>query len=304
MENEFKSWFVHNVAATYDGYVAERDRNTSGRFQHKRAAIAASLALYHLREHLPKQITASRKKIEQICPEYALIADVANAAKHRKLDFGRPTISDVSSIKEAHVVVQYVGDDPSYINSFTSVRVKNEDGNQVDLDNTITSVYNFWVSYLADNAFDRFRLREFRPDFGRIFVAREDARHPKLEAMRGIDWLTEFEMRRFNVSTGKPEECDMTGADLQMRIYLPVYKLDITVSIPNYDDRIITIDLTSEESLEYARLRTDAEFQSFQRYILVQHAEEFEDKANQIFRPLGGHVSVNLDGEIEGRSAD
>lgn len=300
LSNAFRSWFVHNVAATYDYYARVRDGNTSGRLQHRRAAIDVSLALYHLREHLPASIIPSRAQIESECTDYATVADVANVAKHGKLDFGKPAIDDVSAIEEVCVLIQYIGEEPNYINSFTSVRVKVRDGRKLDLDYAITEVYNFWAAYLATHDIANYKAREHRPDSIGKLVSREEAKAPKLEMMRGLDWITEFEMRYFNVSTGEPENCDLTDAELEFRIYRPSYKLDITVSLPGQADQTVTIALTDEESLQYSSLKTEFELSEFQKWVLVNHSKVFEEQANAILNPRGGQVSVNDDGTLQG----
>jgi len=89
MFDDVAAQFHEAILNACQDYVKVRDGDTSGRSQHMRAALDLATHLFHFREHLPEEHALSRMQVSTACPDYRLIADVANALKHGGLD--RPT---------------------------------------------------------------------------------------------------------------------------------------------------------------------------------------------------------------------
>lgn len=287
MSNETENWFYHEVVAAYDEYVAARDRGVSGRLQHRRAALNVATALFHFREHLPPQFTKSRKDVENSCPDYALIGDVANASKHNQLTKGQPAIHNISAVEEISVVTQYVGDGEPYVHAQTFVRVQRDDGSKVWLDPALTTVLNYWSNLLRQLRIADYPARSAPDNSNAKAIPRAEAKALNLEALRVLDFKQIIEMRRFNVATGFPEGCDLSGNALRFSIYKPAYTLDVTMPHPA-GDIVVSLDLNQQEAVEFSGLKTDVERESFCQKALASHAREFVTKANDLLTQRQG----------------
>ena len=215
-KDDAKNWFIHQVVAAYDAYVEQRDRATTGRLQHQRTALIAATALFHFREHLPAEWAISQTTLESQCYDYKIVTDVSNAAKHKNLDRGNPIIDCISSVEERAVVTQFVGDGEPYTHAYTYILVSLPDGSKKVFDLHLTNLMNFWSDYLNNKGIIASRMRPYPRFLTSDRVSRADAKPLNFEAMRGIDWKPIIELRRFNLKTNQPENCDLSDANFQM----------------------------------------------------------------------------------------
>ena len=84
-------YFYQNVVASHEAYVREREGEASGRFHHLRTAIQCASVLFHFREHLTAPNKMTWREVYAACPDYRLIANIANTTKVKKvIANGRP----------------------------------------------------------------------------------------------------------------------------------------------------------------------------------------------------------------------
>ena len=107
MFDDLAAFFYENVVAAFTDYSKIRQNDPYGRSRDIRAAIDTATSLYHLREHIPAQYRKSRSEVAKLCPDYDLLGDVANAAKHDDLTRGKPQIKSADDIYELTVITRY-----------------------------------------------------------------------------------------------------------------------------------------------------------------------------------------------------
>lgn len=265
--------------SAYDDYAAVRDGNTGGRSRQTRAALNAATALFHFREHLPASLAKTRAQIVADCPDYRLVADVANVTKHKDLTRdtpeGMPLVKSAEDIDERVVVTRYKDDQGEYSDAQTYVFVNCSDGTSRDLDSALTNVLNYWGEKLKRQGIVKYKSRSPPENRNARFVPRSEAKAPNLEMLSGLRWTQKFQLMEFDSAKGSSAPIDLTGANLEFRIYKPRYSVDITATPPNGGEAIkYSIDLTEEQSLALAAIKTDAEREAFLRTIMVQHRNE------------------------------
>jgi hypothetical protein len=75
---------------------------------------------------------------------------------------------------------------------------------------------------------------------------------------------------------------DLTGSNIVMRVYKPAYSVDVAVSARGEVQPVkFSVDLTEDQSAEFAGLKTEAERQSFIRSMFEAHRDEFGQKVSQ-----------------------
>jgi hypothetical protein len=228
MFDDLAATFYNNVIAAYDGYLIHQDAGVSGRNRHLRAAIETANALYHFREHFPSKI--SREQVEADCPDFQLIADVANAAKHKQIDRRTPLVKSAEDVEEITVITQYEDSDGMYPHAQTKVIVKCTDGSHRNLDAAIINVLNYWSERLRKAGVANYPLVSMPPVLGTRMISREEAKRPDLEALNCIRFKQQIQLMKYDPDKGHSEPVDLTGGRLVMRMYKPAYSIDITFS--------------------------------------------------------------------------
>jgi hypothetical protein len=278
--DDLPSLFYHNVVSAYDQDVSVRDANTSGRNRHTRAALEAATALFHFREHLPRQDAKTRAQAVTECPDYRLVADVVNATKHRTLvrdtSEGPPLVRSAEDIEEVTTVVRYQDEQGDYTDARTLVFANCSDGVRRNLDTALTNVLNYWGGELKRLGI----ISEYVPRSalelpGIRFVPRAEARANNKEIVRGLRFKQMVQLMTFDPAKGCAVPMDLTDAKLEYRIYKPRYSVDIAVNAPSLDEPIrCSIELTEEQSFAVAALKTDAERTSFINAVMMERREE------------------------------
>jgi hypothetical protein len=83
---------------------------------------------------------------------------------------------------------------------------------------------------------------------------------------------------RFDPSKGCSVPVDLTGANLEFKIYKPRYSVDIMVNSPKLGEPIrCSIDLTEEQSFAVAALKTDAERNAYINGVMMERQKEIGD---------------------------
>ena len=93
MFDDLAAYYYDNVVTEFVDYRDASKDGVAGRSRDLRKALVAATALFHLREHLPTPRLPTRAEVEQACPEYALLGDVVNAAKHKEITQKTQSIS-------------------------------------------------------------------------------------------------------------------------------------------------------------------------------------------------------------------
>jgi hypothetical protein len=273
MFDDLAALFIEQVMGAYEAHVEVRDGDSSGNSRHLRAALNAASALYHFREHLPQEHALTRGEVVRACPSYRLIADVNNAHKHRDLtrvtSDGPPLVTQADQISELWVVTMFTDEQGEYSDSRVITSVSCSDGSEMNLDEHLAEVANFWGTYLSEiGIIGRFPKQVVPAYPGRFFVPRADARSYSFHARNDVRLRHTIKIQSWNKSLGRAEPIDLSDKEISYRIYKPKYTFDVICKIPDGSDPvIISIDLEDEESARFSRIKTDTEKNAFMQEI-------------------------------------
>lgn len=272
--------FYNNVVAAYDEYAAHRDSPEAGRDKHLRTAVAAATALYHFRKHLPASLNAAMKNLEQSSPDYALMQGVTNASKHKQVTRRQPLVASAEDIREVTVIVRYSDEEGEYSHAQTKIDVVCTDGSTRWLDAAITRVLNHWGTLLKDAGVCGYNVRPEPEPAGSRYLARSEASTKlTLEAMRGLDFRQSMQLLQFDNALGRAVPVDLTGADVQFRVYKPSQHIvDVTMSHPEIGEVTASIPLTDDENIEYYSIGSRADHSAFMERLFEAHRPEIEQK--------------------------
>ncbi len=259
-----RNYVVQNALPAYREFFAALRRNRFGEAEIVRLGVTAAIALYHLREHLPDPIRPTNEAIENACPDYALVGDIANASKHKKLNRAKRRISNAEQICEVAVSTQYKDRKGFYPVVQAAVHVKLDDGTERDLAELLHNVMNMWSQRLADLDVVKVSNPETLP--GEHHVSRAEARKRKLsmEMAIGEERSHRWALRRFNYTTGKSEPIDLTGAKIEFVMWKRIKSIPMHVELPELQlVADVDIPVTCAQAANFVRLSTDEEKDRF-----------------------------------------
>lgn len=281
MFDDLAGLFYESVEPAYRFYAENRDTE-AGRNRLLRAAVEAATALFHFREHLPEGLARTRSQAVLECPDYRLIADVTNVAKHRTLtrntSEGPPLVSAADAIHELIVITRYEDEAGEYSDARVQVVVDCDDGVTRNLDQAIVSVLNYWGGILSASGAAPYVPRHPVDEPGSRFIARADAHSIDFEIVQGLRFKSRCQIRKFDAAKGSSSPVDLTGAKLNFNMYRPyVFEFTATPSTggPGFT---FSLELTPEQSLAYRALKTDDERTEFLKAIAGERQAEIRCK--------------------------
>jgi hypothetical protein len=275
--DDLATYYHEQVVSTFLAYRDISNDGVSGRNRDLRRALEAATALFHLREHLPSGGKLSRADVEQLCPDYALLGDVVNVAKHRELNgqtpHGAPLITSAENLDEELTIIEYTDEIGPYRYVQKSVIVKLDNGSERDLLEVLTNVINFWEAHLATlGAVSAARTFKHNHDIHPRTRAECEAIRTDFECVQGLRFQQRMRLLRFDNSTGKATPIDLTGAQFSARIYRPKFEVDLTLARKADGKEFkTTITLSEDESAEVARMKDSAEVQAFVAALPAAH---------------------------------
>ena len=286
MFDDLAAYFHENVVASYLVYREVRENESYGLSKDTRTAVNAATSLYHLREHISSPQRKTREAIAKECPDYDVLGDIVNAAKHRDLDRGKLRLRSAEDIYELTVITQYEDSEGTYSNAQKVVMVKLLDGTERDILECLTNVMNYW-----GNEFVRLGLKGSYKPFdiplgpGEEHVSREAAKGLDTEIIQGVRFTQTMKLLKFDSTTGKSEPIDLTGSELRYRIFKPSYVINFEHSHPTTGKKCsFELKLDEDQSFEWHSLKTDAEREAFAQRL----AHEKQDQIiNLLAKTLG-----------------
>jgi hypothetical protein len=116
-------------------------------------------------------------------------------------------------------------------------------------------------------------------------VTRADAKNPNLEALQGFRFKKHLQLLRYDPALGCSNPIDLTGADVQWRIYKPVRSIDLVFTLGDGDQQIpYSLALTEEQSWTLHRISTDEERKAYINQLLVERRAEVQHKVTEALR--------------------
>lgn len=269
MFDDLAAYYHDNVVTEFADYRDTSKDGVAGRSRDLRRGLVAATALFHLREHLPGTAIPSRRDVEQQCPDYALLGDVVNAAKHKSITqhtpHGAPLVNHAASLEERQLLIEYGDSAGPYRHGLKTVVIKLSDGSERYLLEVMTNVINYWESRLhAIGVLASTRV--FSYENPSRFRSRSECNNGRLdlEIVPGQRLRLMAQILRYNDATGMAEPVDLTGATARGSIYTPLHEVDVTLTheAPGKEYKT-TVALTKEESVGLHALSTDAEREPF-----------------------------------------
>jgi hypothetical protein len=268
MFHNIYSYYHENVVASYNAYRDLCEDGIAGGSRDLRTALTAASALFHFRDHLPK-VAPTRKQVEQLCSDYGLLGDVVNASKHKSLTVntphGAPLVNDAEGLTERFLTIVYEDENGGYSYTAKTVVVKLINGTERYLHEVLTNVINFWEQHLTSLG----TISE-----ARVFIfpsqvrarTRAECEENKLGFKLGPHhrFYMSGQMLRFNNENGQAEPIDLTGGEINLRLFKPKFVVNVRLTHEDTGKEYKkTITLSESESLELNRLTSDIEKQAF-----------------------------------------
>lgn len=255
MFDDLHAYFHENVRVAYREFKERLAEPLVGRSIDLRLAVGACEALFHLREHLPEAHALSRAEAEAMCPDLALVGDIANVNKHRTVSkptpHGAPLLSSASQLQEIMNMIHYEDAEGEYRCFSKQVVANFADGTLADVMQAQTNVLNFWESYLAEIGVLKAAISHTYDD-GLGFRPRPPhAVGPTFEILQGVRFHQALRLMKFNPNTGRAEPMLLPeGTKVRMQVRKrPRHQVDITLRHDETGrESTRTITLTEEES--------------------------------------------------------
>jgi len=283
MFDDTAALFYENVLATFEGYLDVKASGTLGKSRDLRTALAAATAAYHFREHLPITYAKSRSDIVRQCPDYSLLGDVVNAGKHNHLTKGLPKLTSADQIEERIVNTEYEDEQGVYRHVEKRVILKPPGHPERDLLDVLINVVNFWQDELVGLGVIPKRARYKLPDDPQPRPRAEcNGGRIDFEVIQGVRFKTIDQFQRFNYKTSRVEPVDLSGAELQFRVFKQLYSVDVVLTNNATNQKLTrTLLLDEQESQGLAKCRSEKEFDEFLKRL---------PKAQDAIRELEGEV--------------
>lgn len=188
-----------------------KEQNQIGDGELRRIVIECATALFHFREHLPTAQCLTRKYYEQYCPDYGLLADIANASKHHRISNNNPQVVRSEDIYEVLVTTEYEDQLGLYTDSMSCVHAKLVDGTVRDVVEAIRNVLNMWKLKLVEMGVESSYIPSKRLHVPP--VSREDARKSSLRFTQGLAAQLHMQLMKYDYESRTVVGQDLSSAD-------------------------------------------------------------------------------------------
>lgn len=265
-DKQIARWFHEHILAAYMEFIDSLKSPEIGTDRYLRAAQTAALEIWHFREQLSGALALEIEDATAMCPDYALIRDVAEIKKHRNLRRSSAQLRTPDAIKEIVVFTMYKDNLGEYYNPTKHIRLHLADGTTRDLSDVLTNGINFWCRYLAAHG-----ISPKFPELPSLNSAEPLPRSqcpnsgPTIKMIKefGLKGLV-FEFQRFDYSTGRAEPIDLTGLKPRFRIFKPKHEIDLFLENESTGEQFKhTIVLNPDQSEQFDALKSDEERQKY-----------------------------------------
>ncbi|MBN2729704.1 MAG: hypothetical protein JXR53_10815 [Bacteroidales bacterium] len=244
MFEDIKQYFLENVLAEYNGYLRQRKNNKSGFSEDVKCGLRSASALFHFREHLPKELKMTRAQVVNICANYSLLGDVVNVSKHGIIDRNNPQISNSKNIYEEIFVTTYMDKKGEYQHIQKEVVIELDSGEYIILFEILTEIMNMWINQLNGKGL-----------FNELsFFTTTTKRLPRRNKNSGrLDFLTtnhfygrRFRAQKYNYDLKKIEPMNLSDVGISFNVYKNTYPVSIEI-IPKQNGEPILLEMELNE---------------------------------------------------------
>lgn len=217
MFKDIETYFITNVLQNFNDLRARLKEKEYGQDKDIRLAINCATSLYHLREHLPENL--SWKKVNDECPEYSLLGDVVNVSKHGSISRYNPQVTSADSIEERIVITEYYDKEGIYNDAEKEVVVHLDNGEVVDLEILIIQVLNYWIDKLAGYGVELDKMEPLKKSQP---VSRDQASNDlDMSYFGGLGFTSKYVLMKYDYELGKRVPIDIENEleGIQYRIF-------------------------------------------------------------------------------------
>lgn len=289
MYDDLAAYFHENIVSSYVSYRSIRKNKKYGLSKDLRAAVVAATGLYHLREHVPKSHRKTRNAIAKECPDYDVLGDVVNAAKHKELNQGKPRIKSAKDMYEQIILTEFEDEEGHYTHADKLVKIRFIDGTERDLFECLTKVMNYWGrEFVQMGLIDSYKPFNHDPAPGNCHIQREDAENIDLEVLRGVRFNQNILFQKFDPDKGVAVPVDLSGSSLNFRVYKPSYTINLQVTHPSTKKEYnISLGLTEKESMEFHKVETQEGCNIFIKQLAKVRQNEIQIKLLELLNDEG-----------------
>lgn len=148
MFDDVRNFFVENVLQNYDEFVEEQLKATAGQSTDLRRAMNAAVSLSHLRERIPPPNQRKHDEIVGLCPDYALVRDIADAYKHENVGRKSAILVTSKSLSEQVVISEHKDAGGLFRIATKRIVATLSDGTTREVGEVFLNVLNFWIEEL------------------------------------------------------------------------------------------------------------------------------------------------------------
>ena len=269
MFEDVRKYYVENALASYDEFLKYRSKNEWGENQLLRRGINAANALFHMREQIPDNLRPSKSVLKIQYPDYGLIADIANATKHKKITHDNPQISKAEQIFEILIFTHYADEQGEYHSPQIEVFVKLDDGTEMKLINLLYNVMCMWRDILENLGIVNYKTPE-SPEIDAPLTRDEASRKNTLHMRQGEEFKAQFRFMKYNYEKNIAELIDMSSNNFRFWVKKLPEKATISAYYNNSKRKLIDFDvpLTKEQASQYVSLENDDKKTAFLKKIV------------------------------------
>lgn len=259
MFDDINAYFHENILDTYVKYVKVKNSHKAGISNDIRSALNTASALYHLREHLPKDKQKTRVELSMICSDYNLIGDIVNVSKHKTIKNNHPQITKAENIYEQIVITEYKDKDGEYRHIEKSVLVLLDNSVERDLFEIITNVLNMWLDELFNLGLIK-KIKPFEIKNAKIPKRRKNADKLSWSIISGVRLHQRYKLQKYNYDKCIIEPIDLTGVHAKFSIFKPLYTLVLSV-MDNKTGKEINLEIIVDEKQkkDIMKIKSDGE---------------------------------------------
>jgi hypothetical protein len=258
MFNDLHQYFTENILTEYNKYVKLRNNNKAGFSEDLKHAIKSASSMFQFREQFENELNLSRSQIEQICPNFKLLADIVNVSKHGKLDRYYPQITDSKNIYEEIVSTTYLDKKGEFQHIQVEVVAELDSGERIVLFELLTEILNMWIGQL--NSIGLFLdLPLFSINSKRLPRRNKNSDLLKITSTPTM-YARRFRIQKYNYELKKIEAVDISNSKISMNLYAKTYPVEITINQAKSNEPItLKMELTESEFKKINKIKDSNE---------------------------------------------
>jgi len=266
-----RKYLVEYVLPSYQEFLEHRSNSEWGENQLLRKGIDTATAFFHLREQIPPAKRPTKTALKAQYPDYGLIADIANAAKHHEITNDNPRISNALQIYEAMIITRFEDEQGQFYSHQLEVFVKLDDGTELKLVRILYSVMCMWRDVLQ--ALGIINLNAIEPLTIDQPITRDEAsrRRANMRITRGEEYKWHFRMMVYDYKKNFAVPMDLAGMNFQFRILKLPERVPMCIHISNSNTEVdvdFDIPLSEEQASQYVSLEDDDQKMAFLKEIV------------------------------------